>query len=177
MACGLGHRVVIVPCMRSRFSISVLLALSLCTGVAWAEDEIVIDVLANTENGQTTTSVSYGYAGCEDECHIATLTCTGNSIIVVVADVAATDAAKAIVKETRQIMFLANGKTFDYFIEDMQFAELTVSWWLTAHEQGSKPAEIPQAIANSKNIEVQVGSKTVLLPVDGKVKAWAEACK
>jgi hypothetical protein len=144
---------------------------------ARAEDKISAEVSSNTVDGVTTTSVVYAYADCEEECHIATLTCTGNSITMVLGDVAAADVAKAIVQDTKQIAFTANGKTYDYSISDMQFAELTGSWWLTAHEQGSAPAEISTAVAASKTVEAVVGVKSVVLPVDKAVKDWAIACK
>jgi hypothetical protein len=68
-------------------------------------------------------------------------------------------------------------ESYDYSISDMQFAELTGSWWLTAHEQGSGPAEIPAAVAASKAVEAKAGANVVVLPVDKAVKDWALACK
>lgn len=147
-------------------------------GAAQAEDKIVARVdTQKTETG-TTSTVNFAYADCEEECHIATLICSESTAIkLVVGDVRAKDAAKAITSDGKEVVLKAGAKSFNYMVSDMQFAELTGSWWLDAHEQGSKPGEIATAIAAAKTVEMRAGGDTKVLPVDAEVKAWAKACK
>ena len=147
-------------------------------GAAQAEDKIVARVDTQKTDGGTTSSVNFAYANCEEECHIATLICSESTAIkLVVGDVRAADAAKAITSEGKDVVLKAGGKSFNYMVSDMQFMEMTGSWWLNAHEQGSQPGEIAAAIAAAKTVEMRAGGDKKVLPVDAGVKAWAKACK
>lgn len=156
---------------------SILVLATAMSGVARAADKIVSDVSSSTEEGVTSSNVNYSFENCEEECHVATLTCTYNSITLVMADVRSENAAKAILADKKQIAMAVGGKTFDYSVSKMEFMELTGSWWLHAHEQGSKPNEIGETIAAAKSIELRAGKQKLVLPVDAKVKDWAKACR
>lgn len=157
-----------------------LLVVALCLlpmGQAFAA-RISTHVSTETKDGETSSSVTFSEASCEEECHIATLVCKATGGIgIVLADVDAKAAAKAIVQERNQLVLRVGPKAFDYVIREMDYMEMTGSWWLTADEQGSAAGEIAKAIASAKELDVQAGGKKVPLPVDKTVKAWAAACK
>jgi hypothetical protein len=164
--------------MKRFLPLLVLIAFAPLAGSAAAADKIVGTVAAGEADGAKITFVNYAYASCEEECQVATLTCLeSTSIALEVADVETAIAAKAITQEKNQIVMKAGGKSFDYSIGAMKFAEMTGAWWLTAREQGSAPLDIAKAIATSKTVELQIGKTKIALPVDKAIKAWALACK
>jgi hypothetical protein len=157
-------------------SLTVLAVLS--AGSAHAADKIVASVSTDTKDGATFSQVTYSYETCEEECQVAQLVCEESTAIsLVMADVSSADASKAITQEQTQIQLKAGSQSFSYFVYEMQFMEMTGSWWLTAREQGSPPLAIAKAIAGAKAIELKAGKMKVSLPVDQAVKTWALACK
>ena len=129
-------------------------------------------------NDSTSSTIGFGYDSCGGECHVATLSCSASgAITIVLADIDAENAAKAITQETKQILLSVGGKKFDYSVSDMQYAEMTGSWWLTAHTQDVHARELAPAIATSKTVEALVGGQKVVLPVDKNFQSWAAACK
>jgi hypothetical protein len=154
------------------------LIFGMLASAAPAADKLVAIVTEAKGDGGTSSILSFEYQGCEEECLLATLTCEPSTAIsLVLADIKAKHAAKAMQQERFQIALKAGAKVFDYSITDMQFAELTVAWWLTAREQGSKPQEIAKAIEIARLVEAKVGGWTVKMPVDDTVRKWAAACK
>jgi hypothetical protein len=154
------------------------IAVFMCVGTAQAADKIMSRLSTEKTDSGTSADISFAYASCEEECQIATLSCReSGSVGLVLADIDAKIAAKAMTAEKAQIMLKAGSKTYDYYISDMQFAELSGAWWLTAHEQGSKAGEIAAAIGAAKNVEARVGGKKIVLPMDANLKAWAQSCK
>jgi hypothetical protein len=159
-----------------------LMGLGLVCGMAatsaLAAGKVVATVTEVKGDGGTSSALSFEYPDCEEECLLATLTCEPSTAISLeLADIKAKNVAKAMVKETYQISLKAGAKVFDYSITDMKFAELTVAWWLTAREQGSKPQEIAKAIEIARVLEARVGGWTVTMPVNDAVRSWAAACK
>jgi hypothetical protein len=156
----------------------VLLAATMLSGQAHAADTIIARQITSTEDGATSSAISFAYASCEEECHVATLSCSeSGAISFVFADVDARNAAKAITAETKQVILAVGAKSFDYFIQEMQYAEMTGSWWLTTHTLDEHARDLAPAIATAKSIEAETGGQKIVLPVDKAVKAWAAACK
>lgn len=147
-----------------------VLAFSAMTTSSFAADKIVSEVDAKV--------VQFYYESCPEECQVATLTCNDSGTIgVILADIDAKNAAKAITALKKQMVLKAGKKSFDYSITEMDFMELTVSWWLTAIPDGVNMREFAPAIAAAKVVEASAGGQIVVLPVDLKVKAWALGCK
>ena len=143
-----------------------------------AEDKIVATIDTQKTDAGTVSSVNYAFADCEEECFVATLICSESTAIkLVMGDVRPKDAAKAITSDGKEVVLKAGAKSFNYMVSEMQFMELTGSWWLDAFEQGSKPGEIADAIAAAKTIEMRAGNEKKVLPVDTAVKNWAKACR
>ena len=150
-----------------------LLALSFLTATtanSLAEDKIVSRV-----DGK---SVNYFYQSCPEECQVATFTCTDTgSVSVVLSDIEAKNAAKAILEEQKQIVFKVGKKSFNYSIQEMTFMEMSGAWWLTGFSNNVDQKDLAPAIAGVKSFEVSAGGQKVTLPVDAAVKAWAAGCK
>ncbi len=143
-----------------------------------AADKIVSRVDTTTADGSTSTHLNFFYESCEEECQVATFICSDTgSISIVLADIAAKNAAKAITKEKQQILLNVGKKQFEYAVTEMDFMEMTVSWWLTAIPDGVNMRELAPAIAAAKVIEAQAGGQKVVMPIDAGVKAWAVGCK
>jgi hypothetical protein len=150
----------------------ILFVFFLCAATvsSFAEDEIVSRV-----DGKT---VTYFYKSCEEECQVATFTCTDTgSVSVVLADIEAKNAAKSIVEEQKQIVIKAGKKSFNYSIQEMTFMELTGAWWLTGFSNDEDQKDLAPAIAGVKAFEASAGGQKVALPVDAAVKTWGAACK
>lgn len=160
----------------NRTALSLALIAFLSTGTM-AADKIVGRLITSTEDGVTSSDINFVYASCEEECHVATLSCENAAIGVVMADVDAAIAGKAITQENKQIVLKAGSASFDYSIYKMEFMEMTGSWWLTGLEQGSDPGAIADAIGKAETVELQAGKMKVSLPVDAVVKDWAKACR
>jgi hypothetical protein len=155
-----------------------LFAILLTITPTMAEDKISTRLGTSTEDGETSAGLFFAYASCEDECHIATFSCSASGAVTIeLADVDAKHAAAAIIKEARQIIISAGSRSFDYFIQEMQYQEMTGSWWLTAHTQDVKARDLAPAIGAVKSITALVGKQKLVLPVDANAKLWAEACK
>ena len=162
---------------RWTFALVLLAALSM-TGFASAAEKIMVRRDSQkTENG-TISSVNFADASCEEECQIATLVCAEwGAISLTLADIDAKIAAKAITLEKQQIVLQVEDKAFDYAITEMDYMEMTGSWWLTAITIDVKARELAPAIAAAKVLEAHVGETKVMLPVNADVKAWATDCK
>ncbi len=155
-----------------------LLGYFCAVGCVGAAEKIVSRVTEEKTDQGKKTLISFAYASCEEECQIATLTCEEwGAISVVLADVDAKTAAKAITQDQKQMVLRVGKKTFDYTITALDYMELTGSWWLTAFKNDSNARDLAPAIANAKVVDVRVGNKTVMVPVDAPLKAWALACK
>jgi hypothetical protein len=153
----------------SRLSLA-LLALCATAATSLAADKIVSRV-----DGM---SVNYFYESCPEECQVATFTCTDTaSVSVVLADIEAKNAAKAILEEQKQIVFKVGKKSFNYAIQEMTFMELSGAWWLTGFSNDVDQKDLAPAIAGVKTFEVSAGGQKVTLPVDATVKAWGAGCK
>ncbi len=140
--------------------------------------EIATQLETSTQDGVKSSNISFEDPSCGGECQIATLSCNADAnITIVLADVDAKNVAAAITAEEKQVMLKAGGKSFEYFISDMQYAEMTGAWWLTIHSQSGKDEEIAVAITKSKSVEAVVGEQTVTLPVDKNFLTWAQGCK
>jgi hypothetical protein len=149
-----------------------LIVFALCAAASncFAEDKIISNV-----DGKV---VNYFYESCPEECQVATLTCNdGGTIGVILADIDAKNAAKAISTLKKQMVLKAGKKSFDYAVTEMDFMEMTVSWWLTAIPDSVNMRELAPAIGATKVVEASVGGQKVTLPVDKAVKGWATACK
>jgi hypothetical protein len=145
-------------------------ALCATTATSFAADKIVSSV-----DGK---SVNYFYKSCPEECQVATLTCTESaSVSVVLSDIEAKNAAKAMLEEEKQIVFNVGKKSFNYAISEMQFMELSGAWWLTGQSNNVDQKDLAPAIAGVKAFEASAGGQKVTLPVDAKVKGWAAGCK
>lgn len=122
-------------------------------------------------------SVNYFYESCPEECQVATFTCTDTaSVSVVLSDIEAKNAAKAMVEEQKQIVFKVGKKSFNYAISEMQFMELSGAWWLTGFSNDVDQKELAPAIAGVKTFEASAGGQKVTLPVDAAVKSWGAGC-
>ena len=155
----------------------VLFASCAMVGPAGAE-EPATQLDTSTQDGVTTSTIFFEYASCGGECQIARLSCNADAnITIVLADIEAKNAAAAMMLEEKQVILKADGTSFDYYISDMQYAEMTGSWWLTIHSQSGKDEEIAVAFAKSKTVTAQVGAQTITLPVDKNFQSWAAACK
>jgi hypothetical protein len=123
-------------------------------------------------------SVNYFYESCPEECQVATFTCTDTaSVAVVLSDIEAKNAAKAIVEEQKQIVLKVGKKSFNYSISEMTFMELSGAWWLTGFSNDVDQKDLAPAIAGVKAFEASAGGQRVVLPVDAAVKSWALGCK
>ncbi len=141
-----------------------------CSTTAIAQDKIVSRVEKK--------SIHFFYRSCEEECQVATLICDdGGTVSVQLADINAQNAAKAITEPKKQMVLKVGKKSFEFVITEMDFMEMTVSWWLTAIPDGVNMRELAPAIATAKVIEAQAGGQKVTLPIDAGVKAWAVGCK
>ena len=90
--------------------------------------EIATQLETSTQDGVKSSNVSFEDPSCGGECQIATLSCNADAnITIVLADIDAKDVAAAITAEEKQVMLKADGKSFEYFISDMQYAEMTRS--------------------------------------------------
>jgi hypothetical protein len=153
----------------SRLSLP-LLALCATAATSFAAEKIVSRV-----DGK---SVNYFYESCPEECQVATLSCIdGGTISVVLANIDAKNAAKAITVLKKQMVLKVGKKSFDFAITEMDFMELTGSWWLTTIPDGVNMRELAPAIAGAKTFEASAGGQKVVLPVDAAVKGWALGCK
>jgi hypothetical protein len=153
----------------SRLFLAILL-LCAASSTGLAADKIVSRV-----DGK---SVNYFYESCPEECQVATFTCTDTaSVSVVLSDIEAKHAAKAIVEEQKQIVFKVGKKSFNYSIQEMTFMELSGAWWLTGFSNDVDQKDLAPAIAGVKTFEASAGGQKVTLPVDVAVKGWAAGCK
>lgn len=173
-----AYRILMTRDQRFYVLLACLPAIGLASDTARATENISTYLSSNTKDGETSADIGFGDESCGGECHIATLFCSASgSITVLLADIDATDAASAITRETGQIVLTAGGKSFEYFIQDMQYAEMTGAWWLTARTQDVHARELAPTIAKAKTIEAMVGQNKVVLPVDANVRTWAVACR
>jgi hypothetical protein len=156
-----------------------LLALAFCTtGSAASAEEMSTFVDSINEEGDTFSVVGFDYESCGGECYVGTLLCDESGTITVeLADVAASDVAEAILKDTGQVLVTAGDLTVSYDLTEMLFQEMTVSWWISSRAADQRAPQLPAAIAGAKEVMVAVGKQTVTLPVDDTVKTWALACK
>jgi hypothetical protein len=154
-----------------------LYASFLVADVAWAGAKIVTRLNTSSEDGVASSSITFSEASCEEECQIATLSCSNGAITITLADIDTANAAKAISRAKQQIMLKADGKSFDYFIYDMTFMELTGSWWLTARLESNNAEDLIPSLTKTKAITAQINKKTVSLPADKNLRSWATACK
>jgi hypothetical protein len=145
--------------------------------VAWAGAKIVTRLNTNSQDGETSSSITFSEASCEEECQIATLSCNNGGITITLADIDTANAAKAITRAKQQILLKADGKSFDYFIYDMTYMELTGSWWLTARLESGNAEDLVPSLSKTKAITAQINKKTIALPTDKNLKSWAAACK
>lgn len=153
----------------SRLCLAILL-LCAASSASLAADKIVSRV-----DGK---SVNYFYESCPEECQVATFTCTDTaSVSVVLSDIEAKHAAKAILEEQKQIVFKVGKKSFNYSIQEMTFMELSGAWWLTGFSNDVDQKNLAPAIAGVKTFEASAGGQKVVLPVDVAVKGWAVGCK
>ncbi len=156
---------------------SALLIALACGGPAGAE-EPATQLDTSTQDGVTTSTIFFEYASCGGECQIARLSCNADAnITIVLADIEAKYAAAAMMLEEKQVILKADGKSFDYYIFDMQYTEMTGAWWLTVYSRSGRDEEIAVAITKSKSVEAVVGEQTVTLPVDKNFLTWAQGCK
>jgi hypothetical protein len=145
-------------------------ALWVSAATALAADKIISNV-----DGK---SVNYFYESCPEECQVATFTCTDTaSVSVVLSDIEAKHAAKAMLEEQKQIVFKVGKKSFNYSIQEMTFMELSGAWWLTGFSNDVDQKDLAPAIAGVKTFEASAGGQKVTLPVDAAVKGWAKACR
>jgi hypothetical protein len=153
----------------SRLSLA-LLALCATAATSFAAEKIVSRV-----DGK---SVNYFYESCPEECQVATFTCTDTaSVSVVLADIEAKHAAKAMLEEQKQIVFKVGRKSFNYSIQEMTFMELSGAWWLTGFSNDVDQKDLAPAIAGVQTFEASAGGQKVVLPVGAEVKGWAVGCK
>lgn len=150
-------------------SLSLLLILN-GTTACFAADKVISSV-----DGK---SVNYFYESCPEECQVATFTCTDTaSVSVVLSDIEAKNAAKAMLEEQKQIVFKVGKKSFNYSIAEMTFMELSGAWWLKGYSNNVDQKDLAPAIAGVKSFEASAGGQKVTLPVDAAVKGWAAACR
>jgi hypothetical protein len=137
---------------------------------SYAADKIISRVEGKT--------VSYFYESCPEECQVASFTCTESaSVSVVLADVEAKHAAKAMLEEQKQIVFKVGKTSFNYSIQEMTFTEMSGAWWLKGFSNEVDQKDLAPAIAGVKAFEASAGGHKVTLPVDAGVKGWAAACR
>jgi hypothetical protein len=155
-----------------------LFGLLSATGLGLAADKVVTRFVTEKTDSGTASFVNFAYASCEEECQIATLNCSETGAIsVVLADIDAKQAAKAIQQEQKQMVVRVGKKTFDYTITELDYMELTGSWWLTGIKNDLNARELAPAIAAAKVVEVHAGGRKVMLSVDANVKTWAAGCR
>lgn len=153
-----------------RRQIITVIAMCSVTATSFAADRIVSRV-----DGK---SVNYFYQSCPEECQVATFTCTDTaSVSVVLSDIEAKNAAKAMLEEQKQIVFKVGKKSFNYSIAEMTFMEMSGAWWLKGFSNDVDQKDLAPAIAGVKTFEASAGGQKVTLPVDAAVKGWARACK
>ena len=156
-----------------------ILAFLLFSSVAMAADRIETSVAKGIIDGVATSTLSFDYADCEEECHLASLACDANSRITLeLADVPTDDVIKAMRRDQHQIVLQVGKQKFDFNIRNMSFAELTVAWWIDADLFATKGPTLPEALAKATRFELKTAktSPTTVL-VDENVRNWAKACK
>ncbi len=156
-----------------------ILALLLFPTVAMAADKIETSFAGGIIDGVATSTVSFDYADCEEECHLASLACDANSRVTLeLADVPTEDVIKAMRRDQHQIVLQVGKQGYDFNIRKMSFAELTVAWWIDADLFATKGPTLPEALATASRFELKIAktSPTTVL-VDDNVRNWARACK
>jgi hypothetical protein len=156
-----------------------LIVLGFCAMISVAAAEAMSTRLdTDTEDGATSKNVSFEFESCGGECQVATLSCSDSGTITFdLIDVDAKNVAKAIVKDREQIVVAAGKFSVGYDMHKMQFQEMNGSWSVSAQSLDEKARKLAAAIAGAKRIEVMLGGKKTVLPVDANVKAWATGCK
>jgi hypothetical protein len=152
--------------------------LTLSAGPTLAEDKITTSLIPAKAGAAVPNAVSFDYVDCEEECHVATLTCVENANIELeLADVVTGAVVKAMQMDTKQIVLKAGVRVYDFHIQQLQFAEMTGAWWIDAplFEEAGPP--LVDSLQKVKSFTVSVTSETRNFPVDDKVRTWAKACK
>ena len=155
------------------------LAFLLFPTVALAADKIETSFGQGTFEGVATSTVSFEFSDCEEECHLASLTCDANNHITLdLADVPTEDVIKAMRRYQHQIVLQVGKKGYDFNIRKMSFAELTVAWSIDADLFATAGPTLPEALATASRFELKTAktSPTTVL-VDDNVRSWAKACK
>lgn len=157
--------------------IVVTMAGILVAGAAQAADDITTAGVGESQRSYPKANeVAFVAKDCEEECHVASLLCDENrSISLVYADVDSQTAAKAITVDQQPMTLMADGKSFMFSISEMQFMEMSGTWWLTAGSYND-PFELLKALQASKTIKVTLQTQSMDLPVTADVKTWAAAC-
>lgn len=156
-----------------------MLAFLLFPAIAIAADKIETSFAPGIIDGVATNTLSFDYADCEEECHLASLACDANSHITLeLADVPTEDVIKAMRRYQHQIVLQVGKQKFDFNVRKMSFAELTVAWSINADLFATKGPTLPQALAKASRFELKTAktSPTTVL-VDENVKTWAKGCK
>ena len=156
-----------------------ILAFLLFPSFALAADKIETSFAQGIIDGVATSTVSFDFADCEEECHLASLACDANNRITLeLADVPTDDVFKAMRRDQHQIVLLVGKKGYDFNIRKMSFAELTGAWWIDADLFATEGPTLPEALAKAARFELKTAktSPTIVL-VDDTVRNWAKTCK
>jgi hypothetical protein len=122
------------------------------------------------------SELAFVWAGCEEECHVASLTCDQyRSIGFTYADVDAAGVAKAI-RGKQEVTLAAGGKNFAFTISRMEFSEMTGTWWLDSRSQAD-PFELLTALSGAKSFKASRPGHSLTLPVTADLVTWAKACR
>lgn len=156
-----------------RFALPVLL---LAAAPAAAEEIVTSRTEGQAEPAAKIMEVAFVVKDCEEECHVASLTCNENrSIGFVYADVPSADAARAMTGK-QEIRIEIGKKSYPFSITTFTFSEMTGSWWVDAGSFAD-PLELLAALGAAKSFTaVRPGGK-VTLPVTEDVKSWAVQCR
>ncbi len=154
-----------------------LMAVLLIPPSANAADKIGTSLTTNEVEEVVTTNVSFDYLDCEEECHVASLSCDRHGTVELdLADVVTDAVVKVMPLNSRQIILKAADVEFDFHIQKLEFAELTGAWWITAPLFGEIGKSLTESLLKAQTFTVSVATETRTLTVDKNVIDWAKGC-
>lgn len=165
--------------MRTPFALATLALALAASGPALADDTIITGISEGVpEPAYKTSSLSFIYSDCEEECVVAILSCNENRTIgFTYPDVPSEELAAALMAERQEIELTVGGKSFGFDLAEMQFAELTVAWWVDGPlRPGDDPLALLDALKAAKSFDVKLQKLHLNLPVTPDMKTWADAC-
>ena len=158
----------------------ITLAFLLFPTLAMAADKIETSFVQGIIDGVATNTVSFDFADCEEECHLASLACDANNRITLgLADVPTEDVIKAMRRDQHQIVLQVGKQGYDFYIRKMSFAgELTNAWWIDADLFATAGPTLPEVLATASRFELKTAKTSpTTVPIDDNVRNWAKACK